>query len=77
MIYTDGIHLISDISIKELHAFAKKIELNKCWYHSGAKHPHYDLMKSKENRTLMVKRAIENKAKYVTTRELLKILNKK
>ncbi len=32
MIYTDKIHLISDLSIEELHNFADKIELNRCWF---------------------------------------------
>lgn len=41
MIYTDGVHLITDdqASYDELHAFAVKIGLKRCWFQRD----HYDL----------------------------------
>ena len=35
-------HLTADTP-QELHAFAASIGLKRCWYHSGARHPHYDV----------------------------------
>lgn len=48
MIYTDGIHMISDQSIEKLHAFAMSMDLKRCWFHNprGRGHPHYDLVRS-------------------------------
>jgi hypothetical protein len=43
MIYTDGIHLISDESLEELHAFAARLGLKKAWLHHTPGRPHYDL----------------------------------
>lgn len=39
MILTDGTHLVSDKSHRELHAFAKKIGLKREWFQDD----HYDL----------------------------------
>lgn len=72
MVFTDGIHLIAE-SVAELHLFANDIGLNKCWFHRGARHPHYDLMKHKDNRWLMLTRALNSGAIKVSTRELIKI----
>jgi nicotinic acid mononucleotide adenylyltransferase len=69
MIYTDGIHLVAD-DIKELHNFAKLINLNKCWFENN-RIPHYDLMKSKKSRERMLKLAIENGAKLITSKEII------
>lgn len=40
MILTDGIHLVSDISLKELHAFAARIQLHRAYFHRD----HYDIL---------------------------------
>lgn len=45
MIYTDGIHLISNSSIDELHSFAESIGIKRCWYHSKSNWLHYDIPK--------------------------------
>ncbi len=42
MIYTDGIHICSDTSVEELHAFMAKVRIKRCWYHHSRNHPHYD-----------------------------------
>ena len=44
MIYTDGVHLISEASIDELHAFAANIGLKRAWFQERPPGRfHYDL----------------------------------
>ncbi len=43
MILTDGVHLVSDQSLDELHAFASLIRLKRRWF-QGHRLPHYDVM---------------------------------
>lgn len=70
MIYTDGIHMVSDISLKELHQFAEIIGIKRCWFHGSCKgHPHYDLMEE------MKERALENGAIKTTSKKIVQILN--
>jgi len=70
MIYTDGTHLVSK-DISELHAFAKKIGLKRCWYQGTRKHryPHYDLTTPHK-----VEIALQNGAILVSSRVLLAII---
>ena len=35
-------HLCAD-SLVELHAFADKINVKRCWFHRAKDHPHYDV----------------------------------
>ena len=58
-------HLIAD-SIFELHAFAEKIGVKRCWFHRGN---HYDL--NSEQRC----RAVESGAQEVSGLSLLKKLH--
>ncbi|WP_321141501.1 DUF4031 domain-containing protein [Burkholderia cenocepacia] len=60
-------HLAAD-SVAELHMFAKSIDVNRCWFHVGAKRPHYDV--TAEQRA----RAILNGAIAVSSRELVRII---
>lgn len=47
MILTDGIHVTSDHSLEELHAFAKEEGFPRGRFHGLRKdHPHYDLSKN-------------------------------
>ncbi len=45
MIITDGIHVVSTVSLKELHEWAKRNGISRnIWFHGTRKgHPHYDL----------------------------------
>ena len=67
MIYTDGIHMIGS-TVEELHTFAGKIGLNKCYYRNPRKkrHPHYDLMNDR-----IRKIAIENGAILVNDKTIV------
>lgn len=47
MLYSDGIHLISSVSLDELHLFCKKIGIKRCWFHNSKNKPHYDIPKKK------------------------------
>jgi hypothetical protein len=31
-------------SKEELHAFAEKLRIKRCWYDGNRRHPHYDLV---------------------------------
>lgn len=48
-IYTDGIHIITDGEVSDLHRFAAKLNLNRCWFDANPRHPHYDFPKSLRN----------------------------
>lgn len=65
MVFTDGIHLMSD-NLDELHEFAKRIGLQTRWFQSNPRHPHYDLISK-----IMVQRALEKGAIKTTTRDML------
>ena len=65
MIYTDGIHIISNASIVELHDWATRNEIGRHFYHRG-KWPHYDIPKKRRDEKFP--------ARYVTTREILAAL---
>jgi hypothetical protein len=45
MIFTDGVHLISDTSLEELHAYAVSVGIKRCWFHASSKYFHYDIPK--------------------------------
>jgi hypothetical protein len=67
MIYTDGIHIISDISLEELHTYCARVGIKRCWFHSGSRYPHYDIPKK-------MRQTVLPDAKVVTSREITKIL---
>jgi hypothetical protein len=35
-------HMSAD-SLEELHAFAARIGVKRCWFHRGSRYPHYDI----------------------------------
>ena len=44
MILTDGVHLVSDESVTELHRYADRVMgFKRHWFRVGRGHPHYDL----------------------------------
>jgi hypothetical protein len=63
-------HMVTDGNLEELHTFAAKIGLKRCWYQSQS-HPHYDLRPSKRDL------AIKNGAETITGRQLVEIMLKK
>ena len=67
MILTDGIHIASDFSVLELHAFAKAAGLKKCWFHWNQRHSHYDKPKGYPVAALLAVGAIR-----VASKELVK-----
>jgi hypothetical protein len=44
-------HLTAD-SVAELHKFAKEASIASCWWHRGARHPHYDITEAERNEVL-------------------------
>jgi hypothetical protein len=67
VIYTDGIHIASDLSVIELHGFALRAGLKKCWFHWDKRHSHYDKPKGYPLPAL-----IECGAVKVASKELVK-----
>ena len=80
-VYTDGIHMVSDFSIDELHTFAENIGLKRHWFEGSKKrHPHYDLVNKKKAPIVCKKtgkkfidKAIENGAVVVKLRKIAQI----
>lgn len=68
MIYTDGIHLVAT-TLKELHCFAEKCNIKKCYYEGYRKgHPHYDLINPQIKNT-----AIKNGAKLTSAKDIVRM----
>ena len=68
MILTDGTHLVSDKSLKELHIFANYADIKHRYFHGvRKKHPHYDLPNVR-----ILDRALNTGAVVVRSRELVK-----
>ena len=73
-IYTDGVHLVSDSSLAELHAFAQRMGLKREWFQDKSPgtpgyHPHYDLTTKRA-----ALRAEANGAQAVSPREVVKAM---
>jgi hypothetical protein len=71
MIYTDGIHIISDAGVQELHWFAERAGIGRWWFENkrNKKHPHYDKPKF-----ITTNQLITRGAHYVTSKHLVRIL---
>ena len=54
MIYSDGVHVVSDVSLEDLHEQMKLIGIKRCWYHSSSKHKHYDIPKKRRGDAFFV-----------------------
>lgn len=65
MILTDGVHLISNYSIEELHSFAEDMGLKREWFQEK-RILHYDLTTTRAKN-----RAIEMGAILVSSREIV------
>lgn len=70
MILTDGIHLVSDTSLRELHAFAQNIGVRRRWFQDH-RIPHYDLWGSKRRRAILAR------VQRLSTRELIRRATRK
>jgi hypothetical protein len=73
-IYCDGVHLISDVSIKDLHAQAALLGLKRHWFHASSRFPHYDLPKKVRHSDQWFLDHPE--VKRVTSREIYDILKR-
>lgn len=67
MIYTDGVHLISDQGPDELHQFAQGIGLKREWYQDH-RHPHYDILNNQ-----IRKKALRSGARLVDRKQLVRL----
>lgn len=64
-------HMAGD-TIENLHSFARKIGVRKCWYHNrkGKNRPHYDIRPDDFNA------AVKHGAKVVTGQQLIAFIKK-
>ena len=69
MIYTDGIHLISDVSLQDMHAFAQKAGIPEERFRPHRRHPHYRLEQATE-----IRAALCAGAEGVSSRGIVKVL---
>jgi hypothetical protein len=69
-LFSDGIHLISNLGINHLHEYCQSIGIKHCWYHSSSKFKHYDIPKLKRATFFL----IHPEVKKVSSREIVKIL---
>jgi hypothetical protein len=58
-------HLAAD-SVQELHAFARRVGIKRCWFHRGARWAHYDITAKERDRALAAG------ADALTSRELVR-----
>lgn len=66
MIYTDGIHMISSVSLAELHDFAQNtLDLPVRWFHPSPRHPHYDLLTPESAVRALGAGAVKTSSKHI------------
>lgn len=65
-------HLMAD-TLEELHSFASTIGVKKCWFHSSASYPHYDITIEKKLLALKYGAAIADRKTIITCGKKLKI----
>lgn len=69
-IYTDGVHVASNVSIDELHEFVtSKLNFKREWFQNHPRHPHYDII-AKRNKV----KALKSGAILVSSKELMRIM---
>ena len=44
MLWFDGAHMVSDISVNDLHKNAKQMNIPKKYFYNSDKFPHYDIL---------------------------------
>lgn len=54
-------------SIENLHKMAEDLNIKRCWFHSGASYPHYDIPKRRI-------KEIQDKCEVVSSRVILQIV---
>lgn len=70
MIYTDGVHLVTDGELKELHMFALLLGLKPEWF-QDKRLPHYDLTSK-----AMFDKARAGGAQYVTAKYIVEVMTR-
>ncbi len=67
MIYFDGVHMMTDDAISELHYTARRLRIKREWFQDHHRHPHYDVWGKPAERV-----AKDSKVIVTTTREMLR-----
>lgn len=71
MIYTDGVHIVSSVSIDDLHDFAVFIGLSGRYFRDKV-YPHYDIPNP-----VLRRKALFAGAKLVSSMEMMEIIKSK
>jgi hypothetical protein len=61
-------HMVSDVSLAELHSFAKEIGVHRCWFENKERHPHYDVNE------FYFQIALRHGAKLVSSKEIIRVI---
>lgn len=64
-------HLIAD-DLSELHYFAHRMGIKKCWFHRTASYPHYDITIETRQRALLYGAQFAEKQKIIECGKKLK-----
>lgn len=73
-IYTDGVHVVSDVSLDELHRYAERVlNLGRHWFHKG-RWPHYDLPKTSRGQCKFPRGSRLPGARTIETKELIEVM---
>lgn len=65
-------HLMAD-SLEELHSFASTIGIKRCWFHSSASYPHYDITIEKKQIALSNGASLADRKTIIDCGKKLKI----
>jgi len=72
MLYSDGVHLISDCGVARLHERCEVLGIKRCWFHNTKKFPHYDIPKRMRYNFFWV----NNDIARVSSQEIVRILKR-
>jgi hypothetical protein len=64
-------HLVAD-SLDELHAFARRLGLQRNWFHRTASYPHYDVTSTVRERALAIGALEGNRVAIMTCARAMK-----
>ncbi len=63
-IYFDGVYLAVD-TVEELHIFAERLEIKRCWFQNHPKHPHYDCTNKNKTKVLMCSNVLFVNSRFI------------
>lgn len=71
MLYSDGVHLVSDLGTGDLHRQCSRMGIKRCWFHRSERFPHYDIPKRRREGFFQAHPDV----KYVNSRQIVALLD--